>query len=182
MRSGKRDSNPRPQPWQGCALPTELFPRLRASYSLVRCNQSRPDPLGHGGEGNRTPDLLNAIQALSQLSYAPVAPGRKARRFQEPGSVPGGSVGVKKITLAVLRWASILPAAFHRLKRIENVPGESLRRHVTALPIARPALAASAASNVSPPRVRRNSAQQRSTAYHREQHHDSKSLRTYFND
>src|SRR2546425_1304248 len=27
MESGKRDSNPRPQPWQGCALPTELFPR-----------------------------------------------------------------------------------------------------------------------------------------------------------
>ena len=26
--SGKRDSNPRPQPWQGCALPTELFPQL----------------------------------------------------------------------------------------------------------------------------------------------------------
>jgi hypothetical protein len=25
--SGKRDSNPRHQPWQGCALPTELFPR-----------------------------------------------------------------------------------------------------------------------------------------------------------
>ena len=26
MLSGKRDSDPRPQPWQGCALPTELFP------------------------------------------------------------------------------------------------------------------------------------------------------------
>ncbi len=26
--SEKRDSNPRPQPWQGCALPTELFSRL----------------------------------------------------------------------------------------------------------------------------------------------------------
>ena len=26
--SGKRDSDPRPQPWQGCALPTELFPHL----------------------------------------------------------------------------------------------------------------------------------------------------------
>jgi hypothetical protein len=26
FESGKRDSNPRPQPWQGCALPTELFP------------------------------------------------------------------------------------------------------------------------------------------------------------
>src|SRR5438876_1205893 len=25
--SGKRVSNSRPQPWQGCALPTELFPR-----------------------------------------------------------------------------------------------------------------------------------------------------------
>ena len=26
QESGKRDSNSRPQPWQGCALPTELFP------------------------------------------------------------------------------------------------------------------------------------------------------------
>ena len=32
-------------------------------------------PHRDGGEGNRTPDLLNAIQALSQLSYAP---GRNA--------------------------------------------------------------------------------------------------------
>jgi hypothetical protein len=28
---------------------------------------------GSGGEGDRTPDLVNAIHALSQLSYAPVA-------------------------------------------------------------------------------------------------------------
>ena len=27
LSSGKRDSDPRPQPWQGCALPTELFPQ-----------------------------------------------------------------------------------------------------------------------------------------------------------
>ncbi len=27
--SGKRDSNSRPRPWQGRALPTELFPRRR---------------------------------------------------------------------------------------------------------------------------------------------------------
>ena len=26
--SGKRDSNSRPRPWQGRALPTELFPRI----------------------------------------------------------------------------------------------------------------------------------------------------------
>ena len=30
MMSGKRDSNSRPQPWQGCALPTELFPHIPA--------------------------------------------------------------------------------------------------------------------------------------------------------
>src|SRR5688500_18960871 len=34
FQSGKRDSNPRPQPWQGCALPTELFPQL-----LIRSDQ-----------------------------------------------------------------------------------------------------------------------------------------------
>ena len=27
---------------------------------------------GDGGEGDRTPDLVNAIHALSQLSYAPL--------------------------------------------------------------------------------------------------------------
>ena len=31
--SGKRGSNSRPQPWQGCALPTELFPRF-CEFSL----------------------------------------------------------------------------------------------------------------------------------------------------
>ena len=30
--SGKRDSDPRPQPWQGCALPTELFPHQEKNY------------------------------------------------------------------------------------------------------------------------------------------------------
>ena len=29
VKSGKRDSDPRPQPWQGCALPTELFPHTK---------------------------------------------------------------------------------------------------------------------------------------------------------
>jgi hypothetical protein len=29
-------------------------------------------PANSGAEGNRTPDLLNAIQALSQLSYGPI--------------------------------------------------------------------------------------------------------------
>ena len=33
--SGKRDSNPRPQPWQGCALPTELFPHYFRTAKVI---------------------------------------------------------------------------------------------------------------------------------------------------
>ena len=41
--SGKRDSDPRPQPWQGCALPTELFPHdvsLNASAKVTKISES----------------------------------------------------------------------------------------------------------------------------------------------
>ena len=39
----------------------------------MRVYQFRHPSVGHrsGAEGSRTPDLLNAIQALSQLSYSP---------------------------------------------------------------------------------------------------------------
>ena len=38
--SGKRVSNSRPQPWQGCALPTELFPHfLTAANVSINMNQ-----------------------------------------------------------------------------------------------------------------------------------------------
>ena len=37
--SGKRDSNSRPQPWQGCALPTELFPRLNLRVQIYGKSQ-----------------------------------------------------------------------------------------------------------------------------------------------
>ena len=33
--SEKRDSNPRPRPWQGRALPTELFSRIVSVLNLV---------------------------------------------------------------------------------------------------------------------------------------------------
>ena len=35
-KSGKRDSDPRPQPWQGCALPTELFPLIKTTINVKR--------------------------------------------------------------------------------------------------------------------------------------------------
>ena len=36
LKSGKRDSNSRPQPWQGCALPTELFPLLLLGAKVMQ--------------------------------------------------------------------------------------------------------------------------------------------------
>ena len=45
------------------------------SYSRERIKSSARSAAAqprHGGEGDRTPDLVNAIHALSQLSYAPV--------------------------------------------------------------------------------------------------------------
>src|SRR6266568_4247599 len=38
---------------------------------LPPCHRFRPSARPSGGEGDRTPDLVNAIHALSQLSYAP---------------------------------------------------------------------------------------------------------------
>src|SRR5690606_32869077 len=35
--SGKSVSNRRPQPWQGCALPTELFPHSPKPHIVQRC-------------------------------------------------------------------------------------------------------------------------------------------------
>ncbi len=39
-KSGKRDSDPRPQPWQGCALPTELFPQFFLLLRSIPLNAS----------------------------------------------------------------------------------------------------------------------------------------------
>src|SRR5687768_17591744 len=66
-----------------------------------------------GGEGNRTPDLLNAIQALSQLSYAPGAPLEtpNERSHQEPRRIAQGISSVKKSGLAERLSAGILHAA-----------------------------------------------------------------------
>ena len=130
LESGKRDSNPRPQPWQGCALPTELFPqsvmrlgsrhtgsrsdhasqndRMASVAALFRAKHRRGVPRTllprHGGEGNRTPDLLNAIQALSQLSYAPSSQRSSAKLAkgcrQEPPSIAEGIPSVNKLGLA----------------------------------------------------------------------------------
>ncbi len=45
-KSGRRDSNPRPQPWQGCILPLNYF-RMTNTISYTIINGA--------GEGTRTP-------------------------------------------------------------------------------------------------------------------------------
>src|SRR2546423_270389 len=80
----------------------------------------------HGGEGNRTPDLLNAIQALSQLSYAPSSHRHFRCPFmlqtttvsqltvggQEPRSIAKGILGVNERGLAKISEAGILQRLF----------------------------------------------------------------------
>ena len=77
------------------------------SYSREQTTVLRPSA-SHGGEGNRTPDLLNAIQALSQLSYTPGISLGANRARQEPRRISKGSIDVKKIAMAKSATASIL--------------------------------------------------------------------------
>jgi hypothetical protein len=69
--SGKRDSNSRPQPWQGCALPTELFPLgMHADHRWsTAADFGRRLENGAGNE-TRTRDLNLGKVALYQLSYS----------------------------------------------------------------------------------------------------------------
>ena len=93
-----------------------------------------------GGEGNRTPDLLNAIQALSQLSYAPGPPKRPSFRNRKAYAGVGGksSKSLWRNTLRTVsstrRWPGFAcrpssgfqrflhlttgPSALHRINRL----------------------------------------------------------------
>ena len=75
--SGRRVSNSRPQPWQGCALPTELLPHLEQHYrrnfttipAILFLTYSKNTG---AGEEARTLDLNLGKVALYQLSYSRV--------------------------------------------------------------------------------------------------------------
>ena len=64
-------------PWsfgRGASVNCTIVPQDMATRHVRRGSQPGPLVLHltpGGAEGNRTPDLLNAIQALSQLSYGP---------------------------------------------------------------------------------------------------------------
>ena len=97
--SGRRGSNSRPQPWQGCALPTELLPLWSRTACLLRhllfyyiCQillraaVLRLPIQGTGaGEEARTLDLNLGKVALYQLSYSRFA---RTRLSQKPTEFP----------------------------------------------------------------------------------------------
>ena len=57
--SGKRDSNPRPQPWQGCALPTELFPRAPTTITGDGQDSSHRSRVGQAPRSSRAGQSRN---------------------------------------------------------------------------------------------------------------------------
>src|SRR4029079_6669564 len=87
--SGRRDSNPRPSPWQGDALPTEPLPL-----------EERDHRLDDGAESqDRTGDTAIFSRVLYQLSYlgpmdnqarSPVGAGEDTTGLRRPSNRPGG--------------------------------------------------------------------------------------------
>ena len=66
-------------------------------YRFVLPRIAPPCDRPNGGEGDRTPDLVNAIHALSQLSYAPVILCRpQAPPRREHGNLAEHFIGVKR--------------------------------------------------------------------------------------
>ncbi len=99
MPCSRRDSNP-----HGVNPHRVLNPaRLPIPPPEPETNSGPIDPATHGAEGNRTPDLLNAIQALSQLSYGPSThtdPPPRGRRTSPRSFQSTTGAGLTRLELA----------------------------------------------------------------------------------
>ena len=74
---------------RGFAEPTHWFRQVSAAKSKGPAVAGQALDLVGGAKGDRTPDLYNAIVALSQLSYGPEVLGKRARGIS-PG-LPAGN-------------------------------------------------------------------------------------------
>src|SRR5688572_14851348 len=73
--SGKRDSNSRPRPWQGRALPTELFPREERHYAASKIDVNHFAALRSRGA---------AIVELTGIFMASEFLERRVEAFRDP--------------------------------------------------------------------------------------------------
>ena len=112
--SGKRVSNSRPQPWQGCALPTELFPRATALTPCEVRNYSHApafvQELFQKGEGPAVASsgVANPVDAVANRNAATACEWRCARRRQTRPSCVWRRVALR-------RAAFVLPAVSIRV-------------------------------------------------------------------
>ncbi len=74
--SGKRDSNSRPRPWQGRALPTELFP-LTITKALLNVIADAKTKV----YGDADPSLIGSLaQSVEQLAFNQLVVGSNPTR------------------------------------------------------------------------------------------------------
>ena len=88
---------------------------------------------GGGARGSRTPDLLNAIQALSQLSYGPVHP---FVRYFPSGSDAGQPARRLRRPAAVSRRVRFRPFGTPRQQHLHAAPRLPSRLRFVAVPVA----------------------------------------------
>ncbi len=95
QRSGRRDSNPRPSPWQGDALPLSHFRRLNTLYghegrlsraATVVCPHPSPPPLRRGREQPVPPRRRPSVaRGRGVLPPGPPARGSPSRLYGHEG-------------------------------------------------------------------------------------------------
>ncbi len=64
--SGRRGSNSRPQPWQGCALPTELRPHASVRLSPSGATATLPDPEDRSRLSERVTGIAHCASPLER--------------------------------------------------------------------------------------------------------------------
>ena len=92
--SGRRDSNPRPSPWQGDALPTEPRPRAFRDPSgpWCACNDNNP-PTGQANRARRAAALAHDVRTPRTIGYreSSRAIGAVVARFVHTEEVTGSN-------------------------------------------------------------------------------------------
>ena len=72
LESGKPDSNRRPSPWQGDALPTELFPQI---FGTRKLEITPPSVKARGGDFRYLGALSGSGSWGEKLKFSPVRSG-----------------------------------------------------------------------------------------------------------